>query len=153
MKFVRILRGVPGSGKSTYVASMGHSATTAARVVSADHHFMVDGAYKFDARKLPEAHQACWRSFYAALNERDIDVIYVDNTNISAAEIGPYVLPAESCGWQVEIITLECDPVVAAARNVHGVPAESVHRMHARLQAAEKDFPPFWRHRKVSTAK
>ena len=49
--------------------------------------------------------------------------------------------------YDVEIITLECDPDVAAKRNVHGVPRKSVLDMYRRL--TKNRLPPFWDHKTV----
>jgi len=60
----------------------------------------------------------------------------VDNTGINVVDIAPYCALALAYGHDLKIITLLCDPEVAAARNVHGVPPASVKRM-ARLLASE----------------
>ena len=48
-----LVRGIPGSGKSTFAKSLGgtHFET--------DKFFMVDGEYKFDGTKIKEAHKWC----------------------------------------------------------------------------------------------
>ena len=52
-KILYLLRGVPGSGKSTVAQNIGgtHFET--------DKYFMVDGEYKFDPTKLKQYHQMC----------------------------------------------------------------------------------------------
>lgn len=57
------------------------------------------------------------------------------------------VLAASACGFAHEIVTILCDPAVAAARNVHGVPPEVVWGMHQALLAER--LPTFWNHRVV----
>jgi adenylate kinase family enzyme len=49
-KIIYLVRGIPGSGKSTFAKSLGgtHFET--------DQFFMVDGKYNFDGSKLKEAH-------------------------------------------------------------------------------------------------
>ncbi len=53
MKTLYIVRGVPGSGKSTFAKTLGgtHFET--------DNYFMIDGEYKFDFTKIKEAHNWC----------------------------------------------------------------------------------------------
>jgi len=142
---VVVLRGVPGSGKSTYVAKN----LPEAKVVSADKFFMVDGEYKFNPTNLPNAHAACLREYmgHVMLGYLD-DTVVVDNTNTTAVEIAPYAAIALAFGCELEVVTLECDPKVAAARNIHGVPEGGVLAMHKRL--VEAQLMPWWQHRVVT---
>lgn len=74
-----------------------------------------------------------------------VDVV-VDNTNIYATEIAPYVLGASAFGGTAVINTLTCDPKIAGARNVHGVPADKVVIMHKAMMEQTEQFPPYWSH-------
>lgn len=138
---VIILRGIPGSGKSTLV----RREFLTAQIVSADHFFMRNGEYHFDRSLISRAHQACWLAFYQLVLER-APLIVVDNTATTISEIGPYVLPAETNGYRVKIITVKADPAVAAARNVHNVPVEAVEMMARRLDEHTRFIPPYWTH-------
>lgn len=140
-----ILRGLPGSGKSTLQKRDYPDAV----VASADQFFMVDGEYRFNPARLPEAHGTCCRTVIGAL-QVESPLIVVDNTAISVVEIAPYVLLAQAYGYDAEIITLCCDPAVAAARNLHGVPVSViVNKIAPAMVAAEAAFPPWWQHRMV----
>lgn len=132
MRTVTILRGVSGSGKSTYTAKNFSTAT----VCSADLFFLKDGVYQFDATKLGNAHSWCFRQFEAALQRGD-DSVVVDNTNTKLWEFKNYVQAAAKYGYEVKVVRLTVDVAVAAARNLHGVPVETVQRMQDRFQ----DFP------------
>lgn len=147
MRQIVILRGISGSGKSTMVGSEFPMAVK----VSADDFFMVDGEYRFDPSKLSLAHQACWRAFYAAI-QAEAPLIVVDNTNTTVGEISPYVLPAQANGYSVKIITIECDPEVAATRNAHGVSPQVVRGMAQRLEEQTKFIPPYWTHEVIQTS-
>ena len=137
-----ILRGLPGSGKTTYQRSH----LPGAVVASADQYFMVGEEYRFNPKFLPEAHGACCRVVIDAL-QAGSPLVVVDNTAISAVEIAPYVLLAQAYGYSAEIITLRCDPAVAAARNRHQVPADVIlQRIAPAMAAAEAQFPPWWQH-------
>jgi predicted kinase len=133
-----LMSGVPGSGKSTYTSTLKGEVV----VCSADHYFMVDGEYRFDFTKLGAAHGACLRKFTETLREARADVLVVDNTNTSELELAPYVALAAAYSAPVEIVTVLCDPAIAAARNTHGVPEAGVRRMDAALRSRE--LPPFW---------
>ncbi len=52
-KVLYIVRGIPGSGKSTFAKQLVGADFL---VCEADKYFMVDGEYKFDATKLKQAH-------------------------------------------------------------------------------------------------
>jgi adenylate kinase family enzyme len=53
MKNLILLRGLPGSGKSTFAKQICN------QHIEADMFFIQDGEYKFDASKLKEAHAWC----------------------------------------------------------------------------------------------
>lgn len=138
MSKVILMSGVPGSGKSTLVRELYRDA----KVCSADHHFTdSDGAYHFNPCLLGEAHAACMKRFIDGL-EDGVDTIVVDNTNTTELELAPYVQVAAAYGVKAHIVTVLCDPEVAAARNTHGVPVNAVKAMDQRLRA--RKLPPFW---------
>jgi len=141
MAKVTILSGVPGSGKSHYVKGL---RTDPWLVYSADDWFMSSGSYVFVPAQLPQAHGACLRSFVEYVVRGVAGDMVVDNTNTTVAEIAPYAALALAYGHTLEIITIECDPAIAAARNVHGVPLHAIKAMTKRLAARE--LPPWWPH-------
>jgi predicted kinase len=128
-----ILRGPTGAGKTTYV-----SLKLGPRVIvfSADKFFTdTGGVYRFDPTRIGDAHAWCYRQVLKAapLVYEEDTLLVIDNTNISAWEIAPYVALANAYGLDWEILTFWVDPLVAARRNVHGVPASAVMEMHRRL--------------------
>jgi len=139
---VVVMRGLPGSGKSTHV----RETYPGAHVFSADDWFVgLDGVYRHDHTKLPQAHQSCFRSFMHFLQDELAEgVLVVDNTNVHAWEIAPYILAAESYGSTVEIVEIQCDPLVAASRNVHGVPEGNILRMSEEMAKETEGLPPWW---------
>lgn len=142
---VIVLRGIPGSGKSTYAAQHHPCAV----VCSADAWFVgADGMYRFDPRQLPQAHQACMRRFLEALQAGAPEIV-VDNTATSAIEVAPYVLVGEALGAEVEIVTIRAAPEAAYARQTHGVPSEAFAGMVRRLAEGTDALPRWWRHREV----
>jgi predicted kinase len=143
---VVVLRAISGAGKTTYARQLLAQHVGTSRVVSADHLFEVDGEYRFDPARIGEAHAACLRAFVDAL-ESGTELVIVDNTNTSVIECAPYMALAPAFGYSAEIHQLEVDPRVAAARNTHGVPADVVAKMAAKLAADQ--LPPWWTVRKV----
>jgi len=132
-------------------------------IISADDYFMSDGKYKFDKLQLTKAHGQCLKLFVALVKPDkkvvilsglpgsgkskfattvDADIV-VDNTNLSVAEIAPYVALSMAYGAHYQIIRIKCDPSVAFARCTHGVPKETF----AKMVQLEKELvlPSFWR--------
>lgn len=141
MANVIIMSGLPGSGKSTFAKAMqdkhGHV------IVSADHYFERDGEYKFDPSKLSEAHQECFRMFVSALHSGK-DVI-VDNTNLSAWEVSPYMMYAEAYNHDVKIVRVGKGVLYEKMlkRQAHGVPEVTFWYMVRSWE--NPDFLPWWR--------
>lgn len=113
-------------------------------ILSADDYFTnAAGVYRFEPRRLAEAHGECFRRFLDWMENAPRDDIIVDNTNIAAWECAPYVLGAAAHRREVKVITIHCAVDVAAARNVHGVPEAVIRQMAHRLQSER--LPPFWK--------
>lgn len=132
MSTIYLMRGLPGSGKSTKARSLG-----VATIVSADDFFMRNGVYEFDATKLGEAHAMCRLTAKFAM-AKGLPVV-VDNTNCSAWEMRPYVEAARAYGYAVAFVEADApwakDPAECARRNAHGVPLAAIERMLARWDA------------------
>lgn len=161
-----ILRGIPGSGKSTFAKKALPKATL---IASADDGMMegegTERKYVFAPAKLPAAHGACLRAVIEALQAGAAQkvlaetaaaggvtlpvaepVIVVDNTSTSIAEVAPYVAAGQAYGAEVVIMTLRIDPAVAGPRNTHGVPQAGVERMAKALDEGSGAMPPWWDH-------
>lgn len=131
-KIVIILRGHPGSSKSTFARSIDN-----ARVCSADFFFYnKEGKYQFDASKLHMAHKYCMDTFMNAMKYGD-KVVIIDNTNIYKKHYKDYVKIAKENGYEVfqKVMT-------GNYTNAHGVPTEKVEQMKQQLQVDE-DLPHY----------
>ena len=151
MKKVVILRGISGSGKSTY----GKTHYPDAVVCSADAHRMQkvtnpDGTtsrvYRFDASMVGADHSNCLNDFIVEI-ERGSPLIVVDNTNIRLWEIQNYVKLARIFGYVIEIVEMTLyfndDAKLCAQRNIHEVPEETVLSMAALFEPMHADdLPP-----------
>jgi predicted kinase len=131
-KNVIILRGVSGSGKSTF-ASMLARHNDGALVVTADDYFTDrDGLYKFDASKLGAAHTICYKRFeYALFHNPDVNTIIVANTNTSPRDFKNYVDAAEAYGAIVTYLVIENRH---GNNDVHDVPSEVKERQRNNLK-------------------
>jgi predicted kinase len=138
MKRLIIMRGISGSGKSTWARKNHPDAV----VCSADHFFLDarTGVYAFNPAKLGEAHLDCWRKTLEWI-QANAPVIVVDNTNTQLWEMSPYVQMGNAFGYEVLIVRVDTPVDVAAARNTHGVPAAAVKSMADRFQKVL----PFWK--------
>lgn len=126
-----LLRGVPGSGKS-YLARMILEDNPSGVILSTDDYFYKCGKYRYDADCLGEAHD--WnRKRAKEAFEMKISPIIIDNTNIQAWEMKPYVTLAQQ--FKYKVMFREPDtwwkfkPKELERRNVHGVSKEKIKRM------------------------
>lgn len=129
MKTLYIVRGLPGSGKSTFAKTLGgtHFET--------DNFFMVDGEYKFDGTKIKEAHNWCQNSVNSAMilnNTAGLnETIVVSNTFTQEWEMKPYFEMAETYGYRVFSIIVENRH---GGVNQHNVPEEVLNSMKNRFE-------------------
>ncbi len=144
---VIILRGVSGSGKSTWASRFAGRAT----ILSTDDFFYIDGVYRHDHTKLREYHGRTFRLFLDALNRGD-RLIIVDNTNVEPWEFSPYALAGEAFGCKTELLTFRCSLETALARK-QLVPVEQMERIYDNFEAWTKRMPGRFRqmHRIIET--
>lgn len=126
MNIAYILRGLPGSGKSTEARRL---AGVNGRIHSTDDYFTLGGHYQFDVAGLDMCHKLNRIAFYASLSD-DVPVVVCDNTNVQRWEFAPYIEAAERAGYEVVIITMPHPTVEECVmRNTHGVPEATIRRM------------------------
>lgn len=137
---VFILRGLPGSGKSTFADKLtatlryGHDLFN---VYSADKYWINDwGEYNFDITQVPKNHQECLLEFMTDLYPifyRSRLHFLIDNTNTSIPEMETYIKIAQAYGLDVSIVTFNCSIERSVSRNVHKVPEATIKRMFEKL--------------------
>lgn len=142
MKRVDIMRGLPGSGKSTWAEKTIEVRKSDGVIVSADHYFIKGGKYHFDKEKLPATHDECLRQFIWNLSGRRFPYIIVDNTNIHGWEFGVYWRMAQHLGWQPRIVQVNTPLSVCMKRQTHGVPDLLMGIMWANMM--REQVPPYW---------
>lgn len=130
------MRGLPGSGKSTWAKKQ-----DADVIVSADDWFMRSGEYKFNPAELPAAHDACLSRFLDAIQHGTRYVI-VDNTNLKVWEIAPYYRLAQLFGYAVSIACMDTLLSTCLKRNTHKVPDVKMGQMYQILLS--EVLPDHW---------
>jgi len=129
-----ILRGLPGSGKSTFAKMLD---PTGYSICEADQ-FMVNkntGKYEFNPIVLGGCHELCRRKVETfmkdnLLNEQYYPTIIVSNTGTTVKEIQPYFDLANKYDYKVTSIVVENRH---GNKSVHGVPELTMEKMKQRF--------------------
>ena len=126
MKYLIILRGIPGAGKSTCANVLSENAYP---IFSADDFFIVDGEYVFNADKLHQAHAQCKHNTEQAMID-NIEKIFVANTNTTKTEMKSYFELAAKYEYMVISLIVENRH---GNLSIHNVPNETLIKMKNRF--------------------
>jgi predicted kinase len=132
-KTLTLLRGVPGSGKSTFAKMI----TNNYSICEADQFFYdKEGNYNFDPTRLKAAHE--WCKFHVETRMKDnqnnpqyYPNIVVSNTFTKEWEMSDYFDLAKQYGYKVFTLIVENRH---GGVNQHGVPEEKVKQMKDRFE-------------------
>lgn len=120
-----IVRGLPGSGKSTYAAALAKRLRVCH--YEADMYFMSStGEYLFDVKKLGRAHDWCLDHAVWQLGCKNS--VVVSNTFTQWKEMEPYLSAAAMEGFDSKIIQMN-----GLWESIHGVPEETMTKMKNRF--------------------
>ena len=124
-KILYIVRGVPGSGKSTFARQL------TSNVFEADQYFIdKDGNYNFIPSEIKNAHAECQDDVKSAMMS-SISKIAVSNTFTQEWEMTPYLELAKEYGYMVFTVVVENRH---GGQNVHGVPNDKIELMKNRFE-------------------
>jgi len=131
-KNLYIVRGLPGSGKSTFARSIAKPY----QIFEADQYFMKRGKYTFDMSKLKDAHDDCKQRVARRMRENLFNSIFfntivVSNTFTQDWEMKYYRNIGRRYGYKVHTIIVENRH---NGVNIHGVPEDNVQIMEDRFE-------------------
>jgi predicted kinase len=124
-KILYIVRGVPGSGKTTFAKLL------TLNIFEADHYFYdTNGNYNFIPSEIKEAHKKC-QQFVEYEMESGIPKIAVSNTFTQEWELQPYYELAIKYGYYVTSIIVENRH---GGTNKHDCPEDKIELMRNRFE-------------------
>lgn len=135
-----LLRGLPGSGKSTIARQLTEKYISRYRkdfyVCEADQFFIAEDGftYVYDSRYIKAAHDLCFATTQWHVYKR-ANMVVVANTFSRYWEIAPYVQLADRLPVTVEIYTCRNQ-----WDNIHNVPPQIIDSMNARWEEFGTDI-------------
>jgi hypothetical protein len=133
MRTLIILRGLPGSGKSTFANFIWESGV----IFEADKYFYdEEGNYNFDASKLHLAHKWCQLLVEHAMEDnresggKYFPEIVVSNTSTTEKELEPYLELARKYDYNIISLVVENRH---GNKSIHNVPDSTVEKMRNRF--------------------
>lgn len=125
MKTIILLRGCPGSGKSSLSKLI-----NAGLRVEADQYHMVDGIYDFKLENIQAAHEWCQQQVNNGMRD-GIETIVVSNTFTQLREMEPYFELAKKYKYRVSTLVTENRH---RSKDIHNVPEGTIAKMKDRFE-------------------
>lgn len=121
-----IIRGLPGSGKSTKAKEIVKEIDFAVHL-EADMFHMIDGTYCFMTANIGDAHKWCQSQTAFWLNRGR--TVIVSNTFTTIKEMEPYFELGKKYGAFIDVVEMKGD-----YGNIHDVPVEVLEKMKNRWE-------------------
>ena len=134
-KIAVILRGVPGSGKSSFVDTM-LAAYPLSMVHSIDDlHIDDSGNFLWNEKEQEKLYLLNYCNFVKSCSKK-IPIVIVDCINIQICDFEKYISAARMFGYQVYVVTPDMPTASdAASRNRHHVSSTQVDDMYERWES------------------
>ncbi|XP_066910344.1 uncharacterized protein [Clytia hemisphaerica] len=138
-KLLFLLRGLPGSGKTTKAMHLTNNAEMGVILAADDYFTNEQGVYTFDKSKIKHAHESCKQRAKSNM-EKGVTPICIDNTNTQKYEMKPYVLMAERHGYKVNLVEpttewrFDAEICHQKSSKNHSLRVEDVKKMKKRYQ-------------------
>lgn len=132
MKELVILRGLPGSGKSTFA----HLLTTGrnAVIIENDQYMYEDGVYIWKTSKMKGAIKDTNEKLYRAL-KTGVELIVISNVNVRLSDFNRYIEMGKNDGYKITSLIVENR---ADTKSKHGVCKETLNSMEENFQVKLK---------------
>lgn len=128
MNTLYIVRGLPGSGKSTFAKEL----VPEFLVCEADKFFETENGYEFDPSKLKDAHEWCQKIVESYMKDSGhYPKIAVSNTFTRQWEMKPYFDLANKYGYKVFSVIVEN---YHGNDSIHGVSNDTIEKMKNRFE-------------------
>jgi len=141
-----LMRGLPGSGKSTKAQGLQAKDPKNTCVLSTDDLFYQNGKYTFDPERLTEYHRQTQQQAKMLMQQKRYTRLIIDNVNRQLWEMKPYVQAAQQYGYQVRFEYPDTPWAWHIKRcflnNIHGVPLAGIVKMNQLFEYKnEEDIP------------
>lgn len=127
MHTLYFIRGLPGSGKSTFANRLLNAGIVAA-VLEADSFFIKDGVYNFNPQLIAQAHYVCHNRTMEYLKGKFS--VAVSNTSTTESELNRYKDLADEFGAEFISVVIENRH---GSSSIHNVPEETIDKMKKRF--------------------
>lgn len=118
-----ILRGLPGSGKTSIAELIGKA------ICSADDFLMRDGEYKWSPNSIHASHKWCQRKAELFM-KRSVDKVIICNTSTTEKELKPYIDLGNKYGYKIFCLIVENRH---GNISIHNVPDQTLEKMRNRF--------------------
>lgn len=132
MKKLILLRGLPGSGKTTLAEFLKHEIDDCIAIAADDYFLNSEGEYIFKLEDLHKAHTRC-KAIVLGNMSISTGTIIVHNTNTTEKEMKEYFELAKEHGYEVTSLIVENRH---GSSSIHDVPKETLIKMKERFHVS-----------------